>query len=149
MAVDTDFDSFSWSVGTANQDGRPLVIRFRQIPNTFNKQLYPYRLNLFWRMNASTQAGLPDESESEKLEQFEDRLIESVEPDAFAILAVVLTGGGEREFVFHSKDRAGFVDRLTHMPQEQERYPLDIQAYHDPAWDYLDSVTLPFRQEGQ
>ena len=94
------------------------------------------------------QSGLPDESESAKLEQFENRLIEAVERDSFAILAVVLTGGGEREFVFHSKDRAGFIDRLTHMPQEQARYPLNIQAYDDPAWDYDAAVTLPYRQQG-
>ena len=148
MAVDIDFDSIAWNVGSATQGGSPIVVRFRQIPGTFNKQIYPHRLNLFWRMSLNTQAGLPDESESAKLEQFENRLIEAVERDSFAILAVVLTGGGEREFVFHSKDRAGFIDRLTHMPQEQARYPLNIQAYDDPAWDYDAAVTLPYRQQG-
>jgi hypothetical protein len=144
MATDLDFDSIPWTVGTATRGGSPLMVRYRQMPDTFSKQVYPQRLNLFWRMNESSRAGLPNASESAKLEQFENRLVEAVERDSFAILSVVLTGGGEREFVFHSKDRAEFIDRLTHMPQEKARYPLHIQACDDPAWDYDAAVTLPW-----
>ena len=48
---------------------------------------------------------------------------------------------GRREFVFHTADVAEFVQRLTNMPQEVERYPIDLLRNNDPDWAYFDAVT--------
>ncbi len=53
---------------------------------------------------------------------------------------MVLTGGGQREYVFHTVDPSGFVQRLTEMPQEEERYPIAIYRYADPEWSYDQAV---------
>ena len=71
-------------------------------------------------------------------------MVEAIEHDSQSILSVVLTGNGEKEFVFHTADVELFLSRLTNMPQELGRYPITIIRNTDPEWDYLDSV-IPSR----
>lgn len=137
-----DFDSaFGWVGAEGEFEGRPLLVRFRQFPTTFNKASYPSRLNIFWKMREPEEWGLPTQFEMERLEAFENRLVEAVESDNHSILSVVLTCNGQREFVFHTSNPEGFLQRLTAMPQEQERYPIEIYHAEDPEWEYDATVT--------
>ncbi len=54
---------------------------------------------------------------------------------------MVLTGKGQREYVFHTSSIEEFLDRLTNMPQEKERYPIELNAADDQSWEY-DSTVL-------
>jgi len=74
------------------------------------------------------------------LDPFENALVEAVEPDRHGVLSVVLTTAAKREFVFHTSDVPGFIERLTNMPQRAEPYPIEIHHNHDPRWDYFDAV---------
>jgi hypothetical protein len=84
--------------------------------------------------------GLATDEEHERLSAFENRLVNAVEHDDHSVLLAALTGGGEKEFLFHTADVPGFLARLTNMPQEAERYPITIQGEHDPEWHYYDDV---------
>jgi hypothetical protein len=97
---------------------------------------YEQRLNIFWNMNETLPNGFPDEAELSRLHDFENRLIDAVETDEFSIMSMVLTGNGEREFVFHTPDPQEFVTRLSGMPQEGEPYPIEINCNEDPEWEY-------------
>lgn len=130
-----------WSVAEGTHEGRPLVIRFREFKPEFPRSLYPERLNIFWKMTEPHPNGLPTQSETERLTTFEDRLIEAVEKRSLSVLSVVLTCAGQREFVFHTNDPANFLKLLTEMPQEAERYPIEIYRAEDRDWSYDDSVT--------
>jgi hypothetical protein len=141
-----NFDTLGWSIVKGSHDGSPIVIRFRQFPVSFPRIDYPHCLNLFWSLAAPTDQGLPSTSDSESLSLFEDRLVGVVEPDNQAILSTVLTGKNQREFVFHTRDPQDFLRRLTEMPQEQERYPIQIQHSHDETWDYVDRVIRDIQQ---
>ena len=133
-------DSLTWGVAEAEHDNHLLLIRFREIPETFPKSKYPERLNIFWEMSATDENGLPTDEEFDRLAAFEDRLVPLVEQDAHSILVGVLTCNGEKEFVFHTADVTEFMDRLRNIPQEEERYPITIQKYDDPGWTYFESI---------
>ncbi len=135
-----DFNSLTWALGEGERNKDPLLIRFREFPENWPKSKHPYRVNIFWTMSEPDENGLPSDEESLRLETFEDRLIDAVESDKHSILVAALTCGGEREFVFHTKDVQGFMERLRSMPQEEERYPITIQSYEDPDWRYFQSV---------
>jgi hypothetical protein len=128
-----------WTV--AEDEGKSLVVRFRQLDGSVKKHAYPERMNVFWSMSEASVAGLPSPKETERLQQFEDRLCDAVEADGHSVLSVVLTCNGQREWVFHTADAKGFLERLTAMPQEQARYPIEIHQNNDPEWSYDKSVT--------
>ena len=134
------FDSLTWAAAEAEHDGHPFLITFREIPETFPRSQYPQRLNIFWKMSEPDENGLPTEDEFNRIGLFEDRLVPAVEDNEHSILLAVLTSNGEREYIFHTADVPGFIERLTNMPHEEERYPITIQKYDDPDWSYFDSV---------
>jgi len=134
------FVSLKWAVAETEYNHHVLLIRFRQFPPSFLKSKYPERLNIFWTMAESDANGLPTDNEFERLESFENRLLDAVEHDEHSILAVVITCNGEKEFVFHTPDVPGFMMRLTNMPQEVNRYPITIQRNYDHDWSYFESV---------
>ena len=121
-------------------NGHALLIRLREFPKDFPVSMYPQRLNVTWTMNEH-EIGLPTDHETERLTDFENRLVDAVEPDEQSILLGVLTCNGQREYIFQTADPAEFLKRLTDMPQETERYPIVIERYDDPEWDYFKDVT--------
>jgi Family of unknown function (DUF695) len=133
-------DSTPWSLAEDEYEGHVLFIRFRQFPQSFMKWRYPQRLNIFWKMSDPDENGLPTDEEFERLAIFENRLVDAVESDEPSILLAALTCNGEKEFLFHTSDVAGFLERLTNMPQEIERYPITIQEHVDPNWTYFETV---------
>ena len=91
-------------------------------------------------MRSPDEYGLPSQQEAADLGTFEDRLLAAVENDESAWLVAVVTGRAEREFVFYLQQPALFLQGLTDMPQEQERYPLEIHSQEDPDWSYYDDL---------
>ena len=71
---------------------------------------------------------------------FEDRLVDATEHDEQAVLSMVLTGNGQREYVFHTRSTDEFLRRLTEMPQEIEAYPIEMHYTEDAVWEYVDRV---------
>ena len=135
-----NLDELSWFGAEGDYDGHALMIRLRQFPEDFPTSRYPLRLNVFWTMSEPDENGLPGEDEWKRVVAFEDRLVDAVEHDEHSILVGILTCNGQREFIFHTADATGFVERLTDMPQEVERYPITIEAYDDPEWSYYQGV---------
>jgi hypothetical protein len=134
------FDAIHWALGRGMHAGQPLVVRFRQFPPAFPKAAFPERLNIFWEMRRPDLSGMPSDMDNHELNVFEERLVAAVECDGAAVLSVVLTAAGKREFVFHTADVEQFLDRLTAMPQERLRYPIEIEHYNDVDWFYDESV---------
>lgn len=91
-------------------------------------------------MSETDENGLPTEEEFSRLATFEDRLVNAVEHDEHSILVGAVTCNGEKEFMFHTANVPGFLERLTNMPQEEERYPITIQKYDDPDWSYFKAL---------
>jgi len=91
-------------------------------------------------MSLPDENGFPSSDEAACLETFENRLIAAVEKDESAWLVAVVTGRSEREFVFYLQQPKLFLQRLTDMPQESERYPLEIHSQDDPGWSYYDDL---------
>lgn len=143
MITSEELDSMEWSVAETSHEGFPIWYRWRLFRVDFPKELMPTRLNIFWQMSASNNDGLPTQEEFENMKLFEDRLVSAVESDCHSILSVVITTNAKREFVFHTSDPSGFVERLSEMPQEENRYPIKIIQNADPRWEYDDRVVAP------
>jgi hypothetical protein len=136
----TKLDSVKWALAEGVHEGRPLFIRFRQFLSSFPRSAYPQRINIIWIMREPASTGLPTGQEHARLVTFEDRLVAAVEHDAHSVLSVALTCDGKREWVYHTADVPGFMGRLTDMPQEEDRYPIELTRSEDPDWGYDDAV---------
>lgn len=133
-------DDASWAIAEGRTSEHPFQIRFRDRIALLERSLYAKRLNVFYSMRRSDAHGMAIESELDDLHIFENRLVPAVEQDESAMLVAVITGRGEREFVFYVQDPQLFLKHLSEMPQEAERYPIEIHAADDSEWTYFDAL---------
>lgn len=134
-------DNAGWSLGEGHTGEFPFQLRLRVVPVDFAREAFPKRLNVYWSMNAADEEGLPTHEEIEALHRFEDRLVAAVEEAQAAMLVAVITGGGEREFVFQAGDPERFLQCVTEMPQEGDRYPIEMTVADDPEWAFFDELS--------
>jgi hypothetical protein len=134
-------DTSRWTIAEAEYDSHPLLIRLREFQKRFPKSKYPQLIQIFWKMSERDENGYPTEEEFTRLATFEDRLVNAVEHDQHSIFVGSLTRNGEKELIFYTADVPGFLECLTNMPQENERYPITIQSEDDPDWSYFRAVT--------
>jgi hypothetical protein len=133
-------DNAAWALAEGHTGEYPFVIRYRQISPNFPRDRYPKRLHVFWSMALPDENGFPSAEEAKKLDTFENRLVEAVEQDVSTGLVAVVTGRAEREFVFYLQDPELFLQHLTNMPQEHDRYPVEIHCQEDSNWSYFDEL---------
>jgi hypothetical protein len=99
-------------------------------------------LRVLWPYAPEGSGAMPSAADSEQMKVFEDRLCYALEHDVHAALAAVLTFDGARQWVFYTSDVPTCGRRLAAMPQEAERYPIELDAFDDPEWDYLREQVL-------
>jgi hypothetical protein len=139
-----NLDTLPWALIQARNDEDAILVRHRQFPDEFPKGHFSHRLNIFWQMSDALPGGYPDTAESDRMRIFEDRLVDATEHDKGSVLSMVLTGKGQREYVFHTRSTDEFLYRLAEMPQKTERYPIEIHCTEDVAWEYVERVLRDF-----
>lgn len=97
-------------------------------------------IRVTWSFEAEG-AGMPSSAEADRMRVFENRLVAAVEGDLNSVLTAVITARGHRTWALYSRSVEEFSKALHSMPQEGERYPIEIDAQEDPEWSFLhDSV---------
>lgn len=138
---DAPEDTRGWMVVQFfNEEGEPLMARIKQYEADFPRDRYPHRIDVFWPASEDAENGVPTQADIDAMAVFENRLCATLEPDRQSTLSLVITGGGEREWVFHTEDPQEFLSRLSAMPHDEGgRYPIEIQHEEDPGWALFDA----------
>ena len=137
----------NWLVAMSDIDGLPAAIRLRADVKSFiasgNHRHY---LRVVWEISDPDENGLPSDHEIQRLESFEDHLCRAVEANDDAILTFVITSDGLRQWLFYSKDLEESEHRINQLPQEEERYPIELTAKEDASWSEYDLVAKWFSE---
>ncbi|MDP2273646.1 MAG: DUF695 domain-containing protein [Archangium sp.] len=132
-----------WSIGSGILEGARFSTRFRQeFAGRPDVSALPRLVRVAWEFDA----GANDEPAGAQLKAmavFENRLASAVEEDLVAVLAAVITHRGRRTWVFYCADIQVFAERLHHMPQERDPYPIKIETKNDPGWTFLYETVIP------
>lgn len=132
-----------WAASDGFVDDAPFIIRFRTpVLRAGEVDGYEHRLSIVWPYADEDSGAMPSDDDSEAMRQFEDRLCMALEHDAHAMLAAVLTFDGARQWVFYAKDIPECGHRINTMPQNDDRYPIELTCDHDPDWTYLHDQIL-------
>ena len=132
-------DKLEWVIAEGRTPEYPYQLRFCKIPASFSRSQYPIRLNVFWSMETPQPNGLASSEDIKRMHTFEERIVAATESNQVAVLPLILTGRGEREFVFFVRSSEEFLRALSQMPQEKARYPIEIRQSHDPNWTYYEN----------
>ncbi len=128
----------TWSASSGVGSAGPAICRWRTpILGPPDVEGYGHVVKVVWIYGPENSDELPSELQSEQMNLFENRLCDAWESDGHAYLAAVLTFDGARQWVFYTPDVSVCGQRLHAMPQEEERYPLELTSEHDPEWLWL------------
>lgn len=127
-----------WEIAEVLKPGAPAMLRYRvPVLGPEGVEGYEKALRVLWAYADADSGALPTEQDSEDMGRFEDRLSHALQHDAHGFLAAVLTFDGARQWVFYTNDITECGRRINKMPQEKGRYPIEIDAFDDPRWEYL------------
>jgi hypothetical protein len=93
-----------------------------------------------WTFEQHQENGLPTEEQSELLQDFEDSLLQELDPDRTAILAFVYSSAGLREWHFYVGDMDDVGRRINSALSDKPALPIDLTAHDDSDWSELLSV---------
>ena len=137
----------NWLVTMSSIDGLPAAIRLRTDVKPFiaggNHSHY---LRVVWELSEADERGLPSDEEIQRLASFEDHLCRVLEADDHAILTFVITNDGLRQWLFYTQDLEESEHRVNQVPQEAERYPIELTAQEDALWSQYDLVAEWFSE---
>ena len=127
-----------WTVAETEAPPRLGIIRFRTpVLGPDQVKGYPRCLRILWGYADEGSGALPDVPTTDRLQTFENSVVDALEQDAVAVLTAVLTFDGARQWVFYTADVPTCAARIEGLPQEREPYPIAIDVFEDPEWRYL------------
>lgn len=132
-AESEDYGEDYWVICLQEVAGCPAILRLISgVPESIAAESYEDRVTIAWRYSPEAD-GLPSDADSARMDFFEDVLVESVEAQMNACLAIVTTVKGTKEWVVYSNtpdEVAGFIERLV----EQNDLPIELRRDKDPNW---------------
>ena len=140
-------DEGNWYLAESEIDGLIAFVRFRDnVESLILSRKYSRYLRVVWEF-AADEYGLPNDEDTQRLEDFENNLCEALEADDHAVLTFAMTNDGLRQWVFYTQDVQESGRRINKMPQEKERYPIELTTEEDPNWEEYKKVAANYDDE--
>jgi hypothetical protein len=131
----------TWAVSEGITDGNPFFIRFRpHLKNFADTKNYNKRLIIIWTYESNDNSLLPNEFDTELMENVENNLVDILEIDLQAILAFVYTGENQKEWHWYSNDIKLTGQRLNEILSNFERLPIELLMEEDENWNEYNLV---------
>jgi Family of unknown function (DUF695) len=120
-----------WVLAEKKVENGLSMLRLLQLEPEFPFNRFQERLNVIWSFRETGVDDTPSQDESDAMEQFENRICNYIETSDLAVLCMVFTEPGYREYVFYSRDVESFLEGLTEISEEPEPYPIEIHHEAD------------------
>jgi len=124
-----------WATAISKNEAADRQILFRYIHEFepgFERAAYPHRIVITWDYEA--QNGMPDHAELESMYRLEDLLKPVAEDSGLAVLTMVSTGEGLREWTYYARSEEAFFKALNAVLASEARFPIEIHAAEDLPW---------------
>jgi hypothetical protein len=134
------FPDDTWTVGTADQDGQPIIIRVRsRMPDAAARQGHAQLIVVGWPYDG-VATGLPGAEDSASMQAFEDTIEAGLERSGVGVQVASLTGAGHKEWRYYAADADAFVAALNASLDGHPTYPLEIEMFDDADWQGLQQL---------
>ena len=143
------FPDDTWTVGTADQDGQPIIIRVRsQLPDEAARHAHAQLIVVGWPYDG-TDTGLPAADDTASMQAFEDAVEAGLERSGIGVQVASLTGAGHKEWRYYAADADAFVTALNDSLEGQPTYPLEIEMFDDAEWQGLQQLLDGLEEEDE
>jgi hypothetical protein len=125
-----------WTVASGDDNGKPLFVRVNTGAAAVAKEpTLPARVGIAVPLRAPDESGLPTADESDVLAQVEAALEGALRVGHEAILVIVLTTGGMREFVLYTAAPQNVEAAVASIRAQFPDYEIQFYVQPDVEWD--------------
>jgi hypothetical protein len=126
----------TWSVGQGEFNGKPLIVRYRQIKEAEGHPDYPFQIGVAVPFLKNTDDGLPENEDSDALNGIEDKLADALEKNKQTVFVLTITTNNMREFVFYAKEwkPESFEKEIKELNKSFPSHFLQFMMKQDPKW---------------
>ena len=125
-----------WAMVQGSNQGNLLLARVHKGLGTLvGTAAYPFRVGVATRVRATAANGMPTPEENITLQEVEDRLRLALEAEREAILVVVLTTNGVKEWVLYTSDPEATKRRMGAFGPTVSTHQLQMVIREDKNWD--------------
>ena len=128
-----------WAILEAEEDGAPLLFRFRSAIPVADTAAFPFLISILWIYDGKQNEGMPDDGTLAMMDRVEDAL-DYVDASGEAFLMVVVTGNNRREWIWYTSDRQRYMALVNRAMPKQQKFPLDFATSEDPGWQTYRSI---------
>ena len=128
-----------WAILEAEEDGVPLLFRFRTAIPVGDTTAFPFLISILWTYDGKRNEGMPDDGTLAMMDRVEDAL-DWVDDSGEAFLMVAVTGNNRREWIWYTNDRQRYMALVNKALPRQQKFPLDFATSEDPSWQTYRSI---------
>ncbi|WPJ96190.1 DUF695 domain-containing protein [Coraliomargarita algicola] len=134
-------NSDAWNIAKSKNPQQPTVLRYRPSLQKFlADENYPRKLTIIWKFAPADDSGMPTDTQSADMKDFEELLLDVLDSDRLAILAFVYTTTGLREWNFYLSDTDEVALRINQALKSMPKLPIELHVQDDPDWEALRQV---------
>lgn len=131
-----------WSVEQSELNGKPIFLRSNVGFKLFkDKNNFPYRIGFAFPLLNPKINGLPTDSEMNQLNEIEDLLDKRLVKKKSALLTLVITTVGMREFVFYSNQPDTIKKQIDSIKRSIMKHELQFYIEKDKNWSVYKEFT--------
>jgi hypothetical protein len=124
-----------WSMVQGAQDGQLLLARVHMgIDSLVGHRAYPFRVGIATRMINVVNNGMPTPEENATLQALEKRIQQAIEVDREAVLVIVITCAGVKEWVFYTSKPESTKQRTQAFAPTVQSHKLQMIIERDDRW---------------
>lgn len=122
-----------WVIAEHEEEGLPIILRFRAEAPDIDLPSYPVLINIYWRYEPGRDQGMPGSADYYRMVALEE-LLEPAEAQGTGFQVLSITGNSRREWAWYVKSDQAFLAALNNLLAGQEQFPIEIEAASDPDW---------------
>jgi hypothetical protein len=122
-----------WAIAHAEEDGTPVLFRFRSDLPVKDTANFPYLVSILWHYDGTRNGGMPDDRTLAQMNRIEDAL-DPIDESGEAFLMIVVTGNNRREWIWYTHDRDRYMALVNRAMPRQPKFPVDFATSEDPTW---------------
>ena len=136
-------DDARFAIGEIEEEGTVILCRYRQSIPIDTRRRLPHQFIVEWKFSDVRPNGLPPKVEHELAVELQNMMTAPLEGDGEAVLAIISTGNGHREWYFYCRDPQVLATRFN-VVVNGRGFPVELHAGFDPEWKVYDEFTSPF-----
>ncbi len=138
-----------WVLADGTLSDQPITIRYRDnVQQELESGEYNNCIQISWEADdVDAETGYPSGIELDKIDVFNQKLMDAIEPKEHGLVVMVLMAQGVNQWIIYVRDNEEIQKDLNTIPTDTGLYPIEVVSDEDAEWhiftELRDAIKTP------